>query len=65
MLMNIPGLACLDLQFDHKALRLCISLDGSVLVDEALDDKGRKRIAAAVENYVLKLDENPLSSQDK
>lgn len=65
VLMNTPGLACLDLQFDHKALRLCISLDDSVLVDEALDDKGRKRIAAAVENYVLKLDENPLSFQNK
>jgi hypothetical protein len=33
------------------------------LVDEALEDAGRERIAAAIENYVLKLDENPLSSR--
>lgn len=60
-LENTPGLARLRLRFDHKALRLCISLDGTVLVDKALDDNRRKRIAATVENYVLKLDENPLS----
>ncbi len=60
-LVNTPGLARLHLRFDHRALRLRISLEGAVLVDEALDDHGRKRIAAAVENYVFKLDENPLS----
>lgn len=60
-LVNTPGLARLHLRFDHNALRLCISLEGAVLVDEALDDSGRKRIAAAIEAYVLKLDENPLS----
>lgn len=37
-------------------------MEGAVLVNEALDEKGRKKIAAAIENYVLKLDENPLSS---
>ena len=61
-LVNTPGLARLKLRFDHEALRLHISLDGTVLVDEALDANGRKRIAAAIENYVLQLDENPLSS---
>jgi len=60
-LVNTPGLARLHLRFDHQALRLTISLDGALLVDEALDDNGRKRIAAAVENYVLNLEENPLS----
>lgn len=60
-LVNTPGLARLHLRFDHKALRLRISLEGAALVDEVLDDNGRKRIAAAVEDYVLKLDENPLS----
>ena len=61
-LVNTPGLARLKLRFDHKALRLHISLEDTVLVDEALDDNGRKRIASAIENYVLQLDENPLSS---
>lgn len=60
-LVNTPGLARLRLRFDHKALRLNIRLDDVVLVDEALDDDGRKRIATTIENYVLKLDENPLS----
>jgi len=61
-LVNTPGLTRLKLQFDHKALRLHISLEDRVLVDEALDNIGRKQIASAIENYVLQLDENPLSS---
>ncbi|MEK7877652.1 MAG: MOSC N-terminal beta barrel domain-containing protein [Pseudomonadota bacterium] len=64
-LVNTPGLARLHLQFDHKALRLRVSLEGAVLVDAALDDNGRKQIAAAVENYVLDLDQNPLSRHPK
>ena len=61
-LANTPGLARLYLRFNHRARRLRISLEGAVLVDAALDEKGRRKIAAAVENYVLDLDENPLSS---
>lgn len=61
-LVNTPGIARLQLRFDHKALRLCVSMDGTILVNEALDEQGRKKIAAAIENYVLKLDDNPLSS---
>ena len=60
-LVNTPGLARLYLRFNHRARRLRISLEGVVLVDAALDEKGRRQIAAAVENYVLDLDENPLS----
>jgi len=59
-LINTPGIARLHLRFDHKTLRLCISVEGTVLVNEALDEIGRKKIAAAIENYVLKLDDNPL-----
>jgi hypothetical protein len=61
VLMNTPGLARLNVRFDHRALRLRIGLDGSVLADEALDDAGRRRLAAAIEHYVLGLPENPLS----
>lgn len=61
-LVNTPGIARLHLQFDHKTLRLCISDEGTVLVDQVLDEVGRKKIAAAIENYVLTLDDNPLSS---
>ena len=60
-LVNTPGLARLELRFDHGKLRLRISLDGAVVVDEALGDEGRRRIAAAVANYVLGLEGNPLS----
>ena len=60
-LVNTPGLARLYVRFNHRARRLRISLEGVVLVDAALDDKGRRQIAAAVEDYVLDLDENPLS----
>jgi uncharacterized protein YcbX len=42
---------------------LSINLQGEVLADEALDNAGRKRIASAIEEYILKLQENPLASQ--
>jgi len=61
-LVNTPGLARLQVAFDHAALRLRISSRSEVLVDEALDDSGRRRIAAALQDYVLGLAENPLSS---
>src|SRR5258706_5762685 len=62
-LVNTPGLARLQVKFDHRKLRLRVSFREEVLVDETLDDMGRKRIAAAIEEFVLKLDENPLSSR--
>ncbi len=62
-LVNTPGLARLQVSFDHRSLRLRVSLRGDVLADEALDDAGRRRIAAAIEEYVLKLEENPLTAQ--
>jgi uncharacterized protein YcbX len=61
-LVNTPSLARLKLRFNHNLLRLHISLEDTVLVNEALDDNARKRIASAIQNYVLQLDENPLSS---
>lgn len=61
-LVNTPGLARLQLEFNHETLRLRIGLQGGVLVDEALDNAGRKRIASAIEEYVLTLGESPLSS---
>ena len=61
-LVNTPGLARLQVEFDRRNLRLRISFREEVLVDETLEDTGRRRIAAAIEEFVLKLDENPLSS---
>lgn len=60
-LVNTPGLARLRLGFDHETLRIRMTLGSEVLVDEALDDAGRERCAAAIERYVRGLDENPLS----
>jgi uncharacterized protein len=64
-LINTPGLARLHVQFDEKPLRLHISLETTLLVDEALDLEGRKRIAARLADYVLGLDDNPLSGRPK
>ena len=60
-LINTPGLARLHVRFDEKAFCLQISLGTTVLVDEVLNPKGRKRIGAVLTDYVIKLDENPLT----
>ena len=58
-LINTPGLARLRVVFDEKAFRLRISLGTSVLVDEALNQEGRQRIATVLAEYILTLEENP------
>jgi uncharacterized protein YcbX len=60
-LINTPGLARLHVRFEEKPFRLHISLGNAVLVDEVLNLEGRKRIAARLADYVLGLDDNPLS----
>ena len=59
--MNTPGLARLALRYDHAARRLRISADGALLAEGTLDEPGRKHLAGAVADYVLKLAENPLT----
>ena len=61
VLANTPGLARLTVRFDHEKRRLRIEHAGAILAGEALDDSGRKRLAAALERYVLTLSENPLA----
>ena len=61
VLANTPALARLDLGFDHRRMRLRIQRDGALLVEDTLDDDGRKRISAAIQNHVLGLPDNPLS----
>src|SRR5690348_6464612 len=58
VLVNTPGVARLTTRLDHEKQRLHVSLNGTVVVDDTLDGEGRKRIAAAVERYVLSLPEN-------
>jgi len=61
-LVNTPGLARLDLRLDHSALRLRLSHEGALLVEGSLDLRGRQRIATVLQDYVLSLEENPLSA---
>ena len=60
-LVNTPGLARLGLHFDENKLRLRIASPSGLLVEENVNDGGRSRIAEAIEDYVLRLAENPLS----
>jgi uncharacterized protein YcbX len=61
-LVNTPGLTPLQLKFDHQALRLRIRLGGEVLLDEAMDAEGRRRLASTIAQYVVGLEQNPISS---
>ena len=60
-LMNTPGLARLHLRFEAEARRLRLCVASTVLADEVLSQEGRQRLATAVAEYVLTLDENPLA----
>ena len=60
-LANTPGLARLQLRYDHDAQRLRIELDGAAVVEAGLDPDGRVRLATVLADFVLKLGENPLS----
>ena len=61
-LINTPGLTSLQLKFNHETLRLRIRLADEVLLDEVLDAAGRRRFAATIEQYIVGLEENPVSS---
>jgi uncharacterized protein YcbX len=60
-LINTPALARLRVTFDGEAGRLRIRLGDSVLIEEQLTSTGRRRIGASLTDYVLTLDENPLT----
>jgi len=60
-LMNTPGLARLHLRFEAEARRVRLSLARTMLVDAGLTQEGRQRLATAVAEYALTLDENPLA----
>ena len=60
VLMNTPEIARLQIHYDDQARRLRIDLDGRVLADESIDGAGRSRIAAAVQEFALGLEETPV-----
>jgi uncharacterized protein YcbX len=61
VLVNAPGVARLTAHVDHERGRVRVTLDRESLIDDSLDEGGRKRIAAAIERFVLSLPENPLA----
>ena len=63
VLVNTPGLARLQVQFDDQQQRLRIAFEGHVLADDTLDEAGRQRLVDAITGYVLSLAENPLQGQ--
>jgi Uncharacterized Fe-S protein len=64
-LINTPGLARLNVRFSNESFRLHVSLGTSVLFDEALNSKGRHRLAVVLADYVLNLDVNPLTDHSE
>jgi uncharacterized protein YcbX len=62
VLANTPGLARLGVKLDQRAMRLAIALEDRLLAEAPLDEPGRRRLAQALADYVLGLDENPLRS---
>jgi uncharacterized protein YcbX len=63
VLVNTPGLARLDTRYDDATERLSLSVDGKTLAEDGLTPQGRKRLCDAVTEYVMALDENPLSER--
>lgn len=59
VMMNTPGLALLKLRYD-EACHLHISHNGARLAEGGLDEGGRARLAIAVAQYVLGLEESPV-----
>ena len=58
-LVNTPALARLTLRYDEDVRRMAISLDGALLVEDALDDAGRVRLASAVAAFAREQAEQP------
>jgi uncharacterized protein YcbX len=60
VLANTPGLARLEVRFDERTQRLSIQMANHLLADASLSEDGRRRLVAAITEYVLALGENPL-----
>ncbi|MGE5465638.1 MAG: MOSC domain-containing protein [Methanocella sp.] len=59
-LVNTPGLARLNVRYDHARRMLRIASDRTVLAEEALHGEGRTRLASVVQEYVVGLADHPL-----
>jgi uncharacterized protein len=63
VLANTPGLARIATRFDERTQRLALYDGERLLAEHALDETGRPALVAAISDYVLSLDENPLRGQ--
>jgi uncharacterized protein len=63
VLANTPGIARLQVRFDDVAQRVIISEKNQILVDEHLDEAGRRQLVDALTAFVSALAENPLKDQ--
>ena len=63
VLVNTPGLARLQVEFDDRLQRIKIFFKKQILADADLSEAGRQRLVDAITGYVLSLDENPLTGE--
>lgn len=61
VLVNTPGLARLSVRYDHEARRLAMHLDRTLLVEDGLEEDGRRRLADTLAAWVQTQPENPLA----
>lgn len=61
-LVNTPGMARMSLSFDDEGRRLRVDVDGLNIAEGSIDS-GRESVAAAITDFALTLDYNPLSNQ--
>jgi hypothetical protein len=59
-LANTPGMARMSVSFDETARRLRMDAGGITIADGSIDDD-REAIAAAITEFVLSLDDSPLT----
>jgi uncharacterized protein len=63
VLANTPGLACIAARFDERTQRLKLHAGDRLLAEHSLNGDGRQALVAAITDYVLSLEENPLRGQ--
>jgi uncharacterized protein YcbX len=61
-LVHTPALTPLDVAFDPPTRRLRIRHGETVMLDERLDDEGRRRFASTIERYLLGLGDSAVAS---
>jgi len=61
-LVHTPALTALDVAFDPRTRRLRIRRGDEVMLDDLLDDEGRRRFASVIERYLVDLGDPAVAS---